>query len=89
VNRNMPTKTAPANRSLLVRLAVWGTGIAIIGLAAYSGMGGFSSRRTDYRRAALAAAQQDSFANSEPLLFRVYEKSPDDVDIVRALGLVI
>lgn len=84
----MSTKPAPpANRRPLVRLAVWGIGIAIIALAAFSGMGGFPSWQTNDRSTALSAAQQGSFADAEPLLLKVHEKKPDDVEIVRALSL--
>jgi tetratricopeptide (TPR) repeat protein len=90
--RAVPTMTdneAPAKTRSVFWLVPWGIAAAVIILPAVIGVWGLPSwpgQDTEHQ-AALSAAEHDEFVDSERLLRRVYERHPDDVVIVRTLGL--
>src|ERR1700679_1474991 len=84
----MTAKAAPAKPRSASRLILWGIAAALLGSLAL-GAAWYWLRwqeRAEYQ-AALQAADQDHFLEAEPLLRRVNERHPEDLVIVRALGL--
>jgi predicted Zn-dependent protease len=86
----MAVNTAPQGpRSFSSYWLIWlGIAATFAGLAASGAFRGLFSWEEPELRAALTAVEQDQFfGNAEPLLRRVYDRHPDNVRIVRALGL--
>jgi tetratricopeptide (TPR) repeat protein len=85
----MTDDVAPAKPRSAFRFVPWVIGAAVIALPTVIAVWGWPSwpgQDTEHQ-AALAAIEHDEFADAEPLLRRVSERHPNDVVIVKALGL--
>ncbi len=84
----MTAKAAPAKPRSASRLILWGiAAVLVVSLALGGAWGWLWWQDRAEHRAAQAAADHAAFAEAEPLLRRVYERHPEDLVIVRALGL--
>jgi thioredoxin-like negative regulator of GroEL len=84
----MTTVTGKTVRPLAPRLYRWGTVGAVVTVFA---LGGFFGWRRFQDRAeckkALQLAEQNKFAEAQPLLLRLHERYPNKVEVIRALAL--
>ena len=86
--RRKPAKAPRVSPRAGSRVVKLGLLVAVLGALALGGVWYWlwSQDRAEYA-AALAAAKQGSFRETEPVLRQVYERHPEDVELTRALAL--